>query len=171
MSPKHLITWLILHTLCFILFITGCGYKPFPTFREDIENIYIPTFKNSTYHPGISGEVTDALRREIILDGTFRLTDRQEADAILSGEVVDFERLPLLYDEEENVIGGRVKIKIEVHLLSLPTEEMLWQEDIQESEWVNYFLAGTLAKREEELIRFVAEKVARRIVERITEPW
>lgn len=153
------------------LFSTGCGYKPFSPIREDLKTIYVPTFKNSTYYPGISAIVTDAMREEIILDGTFKLTNEKNAQASLIGEVKDFQRSPLIYDEEDNVIGGSLTIEISVRFESIPQKEILWKEDFKESESVNYFLAGSLAKTEDEVTKWVAEKTARSIIERITEPW
>lgn len=153
------------------LFSAGCGYKPFSPIREDVKNIYIPTFKNSTYYPGVSAIVTDALRREIILDGTFNLMGKENAHAMLNGEVTAFRRSPLVYDEEENIIGGSLTIKIKARFVSIPGEKVLWEGKLEESESVNYFLAGSLAKTEEEVTEWVAEKIARRVVERITEPW
>lgn len=160
-----------LFSLLSVLCLNGCGYKPFHPIREDIKNIYIPTFKNSTYYAGVSAIVTDALRREIILDGTFNLKDREDAQAMLSGEVTDFKRSPLIYDEEENIIGGNLTIEIKVRFISLPEGKILWEGELEESESVNYFLAGSLAKTEDEVTEWVAEKIARGIVEKITEPW
>ena len=161
----------LLSLLSLLLLLSGCGYKPFSPAREDIKNIYIPTFKNLTYSPGVSAAVTDALRREIILDGTFKLTDEKDAQAILSGKVTDFERAPAIYDEEDNIIGGSLTIEAEISFVSVPKGEILWKGKMNDSESVNYFLAGDLARREEEITQLVADKIARRIVERITEPW
>lgn len=153
------------------LFSTGCGYKPFSPIREDIKTVYVPTFKNLTYYPGVSAVVTDALRREIILDGTFKLVDEENAQASLTGEVKDFKRTATIYDEEDNIIGGSLTIEISVRFVSMPKKEILWEGSFKESESVNYFLAGSLAKTEDEVAQWVAEKTARRILERITEPW
>lgn len=161
----------VLYSILSILCLAGCGYKPFSPIREDIKNIYIPTFKNSTYYAGVSAIVTDALRREIILDGTFSLKNEKDAQAMFSGEVTDFKRTPLIYDEEENIIGGDLTIKIKIRFISIPGGKVLWSEELIESDSVNYFLAGNLAKTEEEVTQLVAEKMARRIVERVTESW
>ncbi|MBU1767174.1 MAG: hypothetical protein KJ648_03600, partial [Candidatus Omnitrophica bacterium] len=83
----------------------------------------------------------------------------------------DFKRSPLIYDEEDNVIGGSLTIEISVRFESIPKKEILWKGDFKESESVNYFLAGSLAKTEDEVTKWVAEKTARSIIERITEPW
>lgn len=160
-----------LFVLLLLLCLSGCGYKPFSPITEGITNIYIPTFKNSTYQPGVSAIVTDALTREITLDGTFKLTDKDNAQAMLTGEVTRFKRAPSIYDEEENIIGGSLTIEIKASLISIPKGKLLWKGKMTESESVNYFLAGNLAKREDEVAEWVAEKIARRLVERITEPW
>jgi len=165
------------YSLLFIFFTvsallsTGCGYKPFTPIREDIKTVYVPTFKNLTYYPGISAIVTDALRREIILDGTFKLANEENSQASLTGEVKNFRRSATIYDEEDNIIGGSLAIEISVRFVSIPKKEILWKGNFKESESVNYFLAGSLAKTEDEVAKWVAEKTARRILERITEPW
>jgi hypothetical protein len=161
----------LLSSLISLLCSSGCGYKPFSPIKEDIKKIYIPTFKNSTYHPGVSAVVTDTLIREIILDGTFTLTDEENAQAMLIGDVTDFERSPAIYDEEENIIGGSLTIEVEVRFVSIPEGQIFWKEKMNESGSVNYFLAGSLAKTEDEVTEWAAEKIARRIVEGITEPW
>ncbi|MDD5454669.1 MAG: LPS assembly lipoprotein LptE [Candidatus Ratteibacteria bacterium] len=153
------------------LFLTGCGYKPFSPIRENIKTVYVPTFKNLTYYPSISAIVTDALRTEVILNGTFKLANEENAQAILTGEVKDFKRTAMIYDEEDNIIGGSLTIEVNVKFLSYPKKEILWKETFKESESVNYFLAGSLAKTENEITELVAEKIARKILERITEPW
>jgi len=154
-----------------VLFSTGCGYKPFPSIREDIRNVHVPTFKNLTYYPGVSAVITDALRREIILDGTFKLSNEENANAILTGEVKDYKRTATLYDEEDNIIGGSLTIKVDIKFLSTPKKEILWKGTFEESESVNYFLAGNLARTEDEITEWVAGKIARKTLERITEPW
>ena len=123
----NITVYLFVCILCFSLFIGGCGYKPFPTLREDIKNLYIPTFKNSTWEPGISAVVTDSLRHEFLLDGTFQLTNKAGAHAILTGEVTEYERLPLLYDEEDNIAGERITIKATISFTSCATGEKLWE--------------------------------------------
>ncbi len=155
----------------FALFSSGCGYKPFSAIREDIKTVHVPTFKNLTYYPNVSATVTDALRREIVLDGTFKLANEESAQAILTGEVKSFKRTATVYDEEDNIIGGNLTIEVNVRFLSARNKEILWRENFKESESVNYFLAGNLAKTEDEITKWVAEKIARRVLERITEPW
>jgi hypothetical protein len=153
------------------LLLSGCGYKPFPSIREEIKTVHVPTFKNLTYYPDISAIMTDALRREIILDGTFKLVNEENANAILTGEVKDLKRSATIYDEEDNIIGGSLSIEVTVRFISLPNKKILWKDTFKESESVNYFLAGSLARNEDEITKWVAEKTARRILETITEPW
>ncbi len=155
----------------FLLFSIGCGYKPFIPTREHIKTVYVPTFKNSTYYPNVSSTVTDALIREIILDGTFKLAGEENAQAVITGEVKDFKRTATIYDEEDNIIGGSLTIEVNIKFLSAPKKEILWEGTFEESESVNYFLAGSLAKTENEITQWVAEKIARSVIEQITEPW
>ena len=153
-----------------LLILSGCGYKPLPALREDIKKIYVPTFQNYTYESGISAILTDALREEILLDGTFRLVPSEEAHAVLNGSVISYEHSPTVYDADENMVGGTAKLTVQV-TFKYVGGEVIWKEELGDQESTSYFLTGNLSTREVDLKKFVAEKVARKIVVLITEKW
>jgi len=164
-----LVTFPLLSVLC-ILLLSGCGYKPLPSLRGDIKKIYIPTFQNHTYEPSISAILTDALREEILLDGTFQLTSSEEAQAVLRGTVISYEHSSTIYDQGQNMVGGSAKIKVQA-TFKYVGGEIIWKEEIGDEESTSYFLTGSLSSREVELKKFIAKKVAQKIVTLITEEW
>jgi outer membrane lipopolysaccharide assembly protein LptE/RlpB len=75
------------------LVFTGCGYTlqgtRNPLAQVGVERIYVKTFKNSTFRPGVEQMFTTSLIRELEKSQVFRLVGKEEqADAILSGEII-----------------------------------------------------------------------------------
>lgn len=58
-----------------------------PAVLADIETISVPMFRNDTLHPRAEAIATSAVADAFILDGTYRIGDRADADAVLVGTV------------------------------------------------------------------------------------
>ena len=70
------------------LSLPGCaGYRLGPVqphFMEGIHSIAVPTFRNETLIPNIEVLCTDALVRQLQLDGTYKVAGSlDDADAVL----------------------------------------------------------------------------------------
>lgn len=85
-----------------MLFLSGCGYHVVGTANSlppAIHTIAIPAFKNVTTQYRVSDLLASAVAREFISRTHYRITaDEQEADAILSGAVVNFVSYPTIFD-------------------------------------------------------------------------
>jgi Lipopolysaccharide-assembly len=72
-----------------LILMTGCaGYQlgaVKPAAYAGIDRIFVPPFKNDTLEPRISSLVTNAVLKQIQLDGTYKVSQREDADAILRG--------------------------------------------------------------------------------------
>jgi len=81
------------------LYSNGCaGYhvgSVKPSVYADIHNIYVPTFKNETLEPRIAVITTNAVIKSLQADGTYQVTGKDKADAILRGSVSRIERRQL----------------------------------------------------------------------------
>ncbi|MEO0446138.1 MAG: LPS assembly lipoprotein LptE [Verrucomicrobiota bacterium] len=90
MTPRHR-GFLLLLSL--FLSLGGCaGYQlghTKPSAYADIRNIHVPTFVNDTQEPRFAVLVTNAVISALQQDGTFRVTDRAKADAILEGKITN----------------------------------------------------------------------------------
>lgn len=72
-------------------FLSGCaGYQlgeVKPASYAGIDNLHIPPFKNLTLEPRLSSLVTNAVLKEVQADGTYKVTNRANADAVLVAEI------------------------------------------------------------------------------------
>ncbi|MEP6822005.1 MAG: LptE family protein, partial [Chthoniobacterales bacterium] len=69
------------------LMLGGCaGYRigeVKPNYLKDVHSIAIPMFKNGTFLPRIEGLITNTVIKQFQQDGTFRIANEDNADAVL----------------------------------------------------------------------------------------
>ncbi len=58
-----------------------------PKSLAKVNSIAVPMFANSTLHPRAEALATSAVTNAIVLDGTYRLANRDAADSVLEGEL------------------------------------------------------------------------------------
>ena len=79
--------------------MSGCaGYKMGsvkPEAYSHIHTISVPTFENRTLEPRVSVLVTNAVIKQIQMDGTFKVASKGNADAELRGSISRIERQQL----------------------------------------------------------------------------
>jgi len=81
------------------IFSNGCaGYRlgsVKPSVYADIHNIYVPTFENDTLEPRVDVLTTNAVIKSLQADGTYQITGKDNADAVLRGKITRIERRQL----------------------------------------------------------------------------
>lgn len=79
--------------------MTGCaGYQMGsvkPEAYAHINRIAVPTFQNRTLEPRVSVLMTNAVIKQIQMDGTYEITTQNNADAVLRGSITRIERSQL----------------------------------------------------------------------------
>lgn len=80
-------------------FFGGCaGYQlgdVKPSVYADIDKIHVPPFKNLTLEPRLSSLVTNAVLVKLQADGTYKVSTRESADAVLVGTIRRIEKRQL----------------------------------------------------------------------------
>lgn len=78
------------------LFMTGCaGYQlggVKPAHLSQVTKIAVPTFENETLEPRLAVLVTNAVIKQLQVDGTYEVVSRDKADAILEARISDIDR-------------------------------------------------------------------------------
>jgi len=69
-----------------------------PASLANVKNIAVPMFKNDTQHPRAEAIATSAVGSALALDGTYRLTNLDKADAVLEGRIhtIDYTQIRAL---------------------------------------------------------------------------
>jgi len=96
--------------------VTSCGYRVGnikPAQLESIDSIAIPLVVNETLQPRTAQIVTGALISEMEQDGTYRIAQVTNADAILNGRVRNIERRQLRAARDNQLRSRELELLIE----------------------------------------------------------
>lgn len=162
---------------------SGCGYstRALSPSLQGKKTIHISAFDNaidygresrdrSLYIPMMEVNITNAVINRFIFDGNLRVSDRDEADLILIGELLDSRRDVLRYDDDDDAQEYRIRIIVLLVLQDVASDQVLWRESRFIGD-ATYFVTGPNAKPEQVAVEEAIEDLARRIVNRTIEDW
>jgi len=154
----------------FFLIVSGCGYSASPTLSSSIKRIYIPTFENETTRYGIEQDLTRAVTEAFASDNRLTVVSEQDADVMLRGVIVRYEKGALTFDRAATVDEFRVSISISVVLENLREGKVLWEDDTMNA-WEAYSEGEEETLNEDEATAKVMTTLADDIVSRTLEGW
>jgi len=183
---KKMIQLVTLSTTCYLLstVLIGCGYTTRSMISNKFKTIYITPFINKVditsesyvaskyriYRPTLETDITRTVVDKYLFDGNLRPVREESADLILKGELIDFRKDPLRYDENDNVTEYRINLVVNISLWDQKEDKLAWQEDGFTGS-STYFTSGIDAKSEGTAVNDALDDLARRIVERTVEQW
>lgn len=169
------------------LLLAGCGYSTHSVYRGPYKSICIEPFSNKidiisesatslsqrfrTYHPLMESDLRTAVINRFLFDGGLRIAAKEEADLILTGELIDYQRDALRYENnQEDVAEYRISIVMNLKLFKQGEDKPLWEESNFIAD-ATYFTSGSQAKTESQGLDLAITDLARRVVERTIEDW
>jgi len=155
--------------------LSGClGYTigPIkPNYLSDVHTIAVPTFKNETLIPRVEVLVTDSVIKQFQQDGTFKIGNESNSDAILKAEISRITRSParslrgnVLSTTEFNLVM-RVKYRLVGHDGKAigPPGEVLGT--------TSFFRGSDVVADERQAVPLAAEELANHLVTQLSEGW
>ena len=127
---NRLISSLFLATVAAVM-LSGCaGYElgdVKPSVYAGINNLHVPIFKNDTLEPRLSSLVTNAVTKEIQADGTYRISNRRNSDAVLVGKITQIRKTQLRAARTDTLESQelRMQLYVEFHLEDPNTGEII----------------------------------------------
>ena len=166
--------------LCSCVLFSSCGYTTSSMLPKSIKTIRVEPFKNSIdfatgtsrnlYLPLLEVQVRNAVIDRFVFDGNLKVVEPHEADLILSGELISYERSGLRFTDDDDVEEYRVHVTVSFKLIKAKSEEVSWIEPGFVGE-TTYFVSGPSVTTEESAVDEALLDLARRIVERTIEDW
>jgi outer membrane lipopolysaccharide assembly protein LptE/RlpB len=157
------------------LLLTGClGYHVGPvkpSVLRDVHAIAVPTFENKTLLPRIEVLITDSVIKQLQQDGTYRIANENNADAILKAEISEIIRTParslrgnVLATTEFN-LAMHVKYKLETPsgTVLMPSTEVVGT--------TSFFVGEDVTTDERQALPLAAEELAIHLVTQLSEGW
>ena len=157
------------------LIFAGClGYHigPVkPNYLSDVQTISIPTFSNKTLLPQIEVLVTDTVIKQFHQDGTYKIANENNSDAVLKGEITNITRAPA------RSLRGNVLATTEFNLVMRVRYKLVARNgtDLMPSAEVagttSFFVGNDLNADERQALPLAAEELATNLVTQVSEGW
>ncbi|MEY2487856.1 MAG: hypothetical protein QOH39_3504 [Verrucomicrobiota bacterium] len=158
---------------CFSL--AGCfGYQigaVKPHYLSDVHTIAVPMFKNDTLLPRVESLVTNSVIKQFQLDGTFKIGNEDNADAILKAEVSRISRSParsvrgnVLATTEFNLV-----IHVKYRLVGRDGKTIGPPGEAQGT--TSFFVGPDVVTDERQALPLATEELATRLVSQLSEGW
>ena len=157
------------------LSLAGClGYhigpaKPY--YLRDVHTISVPTFRNDTLIPRIEVLVTDTVIKQFQQDGTFRIGNDENADAILKAEITRISRSParsirgnVLATSEFNLV-----MRVRYKLLARDGKPLAPPGEVTGT--TSFFVGTDVTTDERQALPLATEELATHLVSQLSEGW
>jgi hypothetical protein len=154
------------------LLAAGCSHYGFSaSVRTHIRSIAIPILANETLEYGAEQDLTDALINEFTNDNTLRVVGADEADSILRGAVVLYERPVVAYDAGGNPIEYKVRVVARLSYEDLTKNAVVWEGDVEG--WALYSAAGGVGDftTEAEARSAAFQQIAQDVLSKTVQGW
>ena len=158
----------------------GCGYTTGSLLPSNYRTLHVENFKNKVgyvsdtsrgnYIPLLETKVHDAVVNRFQFDGHLKIKNSDQADLVLTGELIGFERDELRLSDNEDVQEYRIRVIMSLTMTDMATGEPLWTEPSFSGE-ATYFITGPQAKSEAAALEDALTDLSRRAVERTIENW
>lgn len=166
-GPRNDRRWFALLGCCALaLNWAGCaGYTLGPTngLRAGEKSIKVVPFANQTIQPRLGEAATSALRKQLQRDGTYHLSTGDDADIVVTGEVVRLDRHPLAYRARDTLTARDYNLAIHAKVVArerLSGKEILNREVNGRTE---IHIGADLDNSERQAMPLLAEDLARNI--------
>ena len=164
-----------LASLLLAALLAGCaGYHLGPAkpgYLHDVHTIAVPTFSNITLEPRVEALVTTTVIKQFQQDGTFRIANAADADAVLKGEIVAVARTPAR-SVRGNVLATTefiLVLTVKYTLLGRDGKVLGYPGAVSGS--TSFFVGSDVSTDERQAIPLAAEAMARSLVSQLSEGW
>ena len=153
--------------LCLLLMTVGCGYTTGSLHDTQYQTIAVPIFKNQTFYRGFEHRLTEAVKKEIETKTPYKIVNREEADTLLTGEIVGVQQ-PVLTDTAlATVAEFQLVITVQIRWKDMKTGKILKDLPVTNRTNVDTRRGQTIETAQEDMFTHLAEL----IVEELEKEW
>jgi hypothetical protein len=157
------------------LLLSGCaGYHlgpATPAYLKEIHSIAVPTFRNATLTPRIEALITGTVIKQFQQDGTFRITNEEQADAVLKGEVVAVGRSPARSVRGNVLSTTEFNLTLRVHYTLVGRDGKVIAGPSDAAGWTSFFVGEDVSTDQRQAMPLAAEQLAVQLVSQLSEGW
>lgn len=108
--------------------LAGCGYTVRGTLPAHIKTVAVPVFRNLTEEPAIEGFLTRAVVEAFSTNGRLKVVGREQADAVLDGEIIGYSVSSIAFDRDANVRLYRLVVTVNLSMHDVRQKTVLFQQ-------------------------------------------
>src|SRR5437867_1809934 len=153
-------------SLALAVALIGCaGYHLGPTngLRSGERSLQVNPFVNQTIEPRLSDAITLSLRKNLQMDGTYRLDTRNEGDIILSGTIVNYDRSQLSFQPTDVLTPRQYRVVITAQVTARERRSGKVVLNRRVSGQSSLFVGADLPSAERQALPLVADDLAKNI--------
>ncbi len=155
--------------------LSGCaGYhigNVKPHYLADIKTIAVPTFKNLTFQPHIEVLLTNTVIKQLQQDGTFRLSNVGDADAILKGNIQAIGRTPARSVRGNVLATTEFNLTINVTYTLVDKSGRILTGPTGVAGTTSFFVGSDVTTDQRQALPIATEDLAVRLTSQLTEGW
>lgn len=145
----------------------GCGVYTFnPKGKSSLKSIAILPLENQTDRFELTDRLTEIIVDQFIEDGNLIVMSESTADAILSGVLLRYERVEVVFDETDQVQQYKVLMDFMITLTDRNTDEELWSARMNQEG-----IFDAVDETEEDGQLRAGERLVEQIINRTTKSW
>ena len=119
------------HALALSSLLSGCGYHvggKSDLLPKNIQTIAVPVFKNLTGRYKLADRLAGAVTREFIARTRYQIiSDASQADAVLTGTILNFTAYPTILDPATaRAAGVQIQVNLQLTLSERATSKVLF---------------------------------------------
>jgi hypothetical protein len=153
------------------LLLSGCGYTTNAFFLPaHIKTVHIQTLQNKSDQPNLENELRAKLVATFQSDGNLKIASEDEADAVLSGEVVRYSRQAMRYENDEAVQEYRITIAVNFQFVDRKNNAVIVKADNFSGD-ASFYLTGSQAKSESAARSDALDDLSHRMLNKIITLW
>lgn len=148
--------------------VAACGVYTFsPSTLGNVRTVAIPLFENQTTEGGLREPLTDQLAQAFVSDNTLKVVREPQADAVIRGAVVSYQRDPYSHTQEEQVQEYICRVALDVAFTNRKSGKVIWEQ-----KGMSNFGIYEAASESEDLGKARAiEKLVQDILNRTVKGW
>jgi len=109
------------------------------------QSIAVSPFYDQTPEYDLQAPLTNALTRKFLTDTRLKVVPPEEADLLLEGVILDFNRKGLTHDDRDDVTQSLMVVTAAVRLTDLKSGKVVWEEPLMAGETSFYTKAAGLS--------------------------
>jgi hypothetical protein len=154
--------------------LTGCaGYGPGadkPMQLSHVAKLAVPTFKNTTLVPRLEVLTTNAVIKKLQTMGAYQIVNREEADAVLVGELYNVQRYQFRAVRSNSLQTSEIMatVNLRYYVMDKAGNKVFLAEKIASSHQV---LDPSFQLTERQILADAAERISTEVASELSEGW